>query len=175
MQMSPDALPDFHFLLIADNLGAEWLFDAARHYWERYRPTIISNFDLVRLVPAEYTVSVTVVALRDRNAQLGVELAQAVPRALFDPIVTNTFEETRTILVARADLNQPFGVPLIPTATPPPIPTSPPLYPTPGPIQAIPVTPGTAAPVAPTLAPALPTVETTSAPVYPTPGAITGG
>ena len=59
LQAKPDQYPDFHFLLISPNLGAEWLFDAARVYWDRYRPTIVSDFNFVLLIPREQTVAVT--------------------------------------------------------------------------------------------------------------------
>ena len=51
MPPSPDTLPNYHFLLIAPNLGAEWFFDAARAYWERFRPIVVSDLELVRLIP----------------------------------------------------------------------------------------------------------------------------
>src|SRR5215475_8263612 len=90
-QARPDQYPDYHFLLIAPNLGAEWLFDAARSYWDRYRPTIVNNFDFVLLIPTEKTVIVTVVARRDTAAQMGVQLAQDLPDAYFDPVVFDQF------------------------------------------------------------------------------------
>jgi len=82
MPPSPDTLPNYHFLLIAPNLGAEWLFDAARAYWERFRPTVVSDLELIRLIPTQYTVAVSVIARRDTASQWGVWIAQATPDAL---------------------------------------------------------------------------------------------
>lgn len=190
--MQPDKLPDFHFLLIAPNLGAEWLFDAARNYWLRFHPTVISDFELLRIIPEEYSITVTVVTRRDMVPRFGVNLAQIAPQALFDPVAYDFFDDAQLALDGRAELNQPFGVPLLPTDIPSVTPTETgipptdlprePLEPTIGPIATegpspSPTSPGfitqTPTPETPvqTIEP-LPT-ETPREPIYPTPGPIT--
>jgi hypothetical protein len=184
MPPSPNALPDYHFLLISPNLGGEWLFDAARLYWERYRPIIVSDLELVRVIPANVNTIVTVIARRDTIAQWGVTFAQVVPHVLLDPLVFDRFDQMKAALAQRAQTNQPFGQPLNPT---PPPPT--PITPTQGPlIGQAPVIPPTRAPggfitatptpggVPPTQPPqptGLP--ETPQGPLFPTPGPVTGG
>lgn len=181
--MSQNMLPDYHFLMIASELGPEWLFDAARQYWGRFRPTIISNFELLVLIPEDYSISVTLIARRDRAAQLGVELAQKAPRAYFDPVVYDDINETKAELNRRAQSNQPFGVPLIPTETPTPGPTSLPIKPTIGPvlgpgfITQTPTPELSPTPELPTLSPTPIPVDpnaTPQDPLSPTPGPITG-
>jgi hypothetical protein len=174
-----DTLPDYHFLLIASNLDAEWFFDAARAYWERFRPTVVSDLSLVSLLPEEdVSVVVTVIARRDRVAQLGVDLSRLRPEALFDPVVHDFIADAKQALDERARLNQPFGVPLIPTETPIPAPTSVPLFPTPGPvvggsgsdfITQTPTPPGLPAQDDPDVTNLPPT------PIFPTPGPVIGG
>ena len=181
--MPQNTLPDYHFLLIASNLDAEWFFEASRAYWERFRPTVINDLSLVSIVPDDYSIAVTVVARRDRVAEFGVELSKLAPDALFDPVVFDFYEDTRQTLDLRAQLNQPFGVPLLPTQTPTPGPTAPPVYPTPGPLSAPPPNDDAAPPI--------PTPDATNAPnnpvptqaddagepptpLFPTPGPITG-
>jgi hypothetical protein len=115
--------PQFHFLIVAPNLGPEWLFDAARRYWERYEPTLLGDLVLLRAVPLAATISVTVIAMRDTIAAIGVEVAQASPVAYLDAVVFETPEQARAELDRRADYNQPFGVPLV-TPTPTPLPTA---------------------------------------------------
>jgi hypothetical protein len=133
--MSPDKLPDFHFLFIAPNLGAEWLFDAGRTYWETFQPTVISNFELVKLIPANRTVAVTIVCRRDYVANYQTLLIQARPDALIDPLAYDFFDDAKLALEGRAALGQPFGVPLAPTATFPPAPTVQPASASPTPLS----------------------------------------
>ena len=181
--MPQNTLPDYHFLLIASNLDAEWFFEASRAYWERFRPTVVNDLTLISIIPDNLSIAVTVVARRDRIAEFGVELSKLAPDALFDPVVFDFFEDTQETLDLRAQLNQPFGVPLLPTETPTPGPTAPPFYPTPGPIAA-PQNDGNAAPQVPTPdftnvpdAP-VPTQADDAGepptPIFPTPGPITG-
>jgi hypothetical protein len=169
---TPDVLPDYHFLLIAPNLDARWLFVAARRYWKAFQPAVISDLELVRLVPPDRTVAVTVIARRDRAAQYGVDLARTREDALFDPVVHDFFEDAQTELDARAADNQPFGVPLrsTPTASPTATPSR-----TPGPaptrapggfITQTPTPPGEEL---------TPTPRDPNTPIFPTPGPIGGG
>lgn len=119
--MSADVRPDYHFLLVAPNLGAEWLFDAARNYWDAFRPTVIPNFNFLIFVPPGRTINVTVIARRDTAPQIGVELGQIRREAYFDAVVFDNFEAARDELNRRAEQQQPFGVPLVsPTSTPDP-------------------------------------------------------
>jgi hypothetical protein len=118
LQIGPDIYPDYHFLLIAPNLGAEWLFDAARRYWDRFRPTILPDFDFLALIPPDRTVTVTVIARRDTAQALAMELALYLPNAYYDPVVYDLLEDMRAALNRRADAGEPFGVPMSqPTAT----------------------------------------------------------
>lgn len=172
-QTQPTQYPDFHFLLISPNLGAEWLFDAARAYWDRYRPTILTNLTFIQLLPSETRIIVTVIALRDTAAQIGVELARTNPNAYYDPVVYELFEETKAALNQRVESGQPFGVPLVmPTATRDPnapiIPT-PRLQPTRPPAGFITQEPSPS-PAPPTAAPD----SQEPVPLSPTPGSIVG-
>jgi hypothetical protein len=169
MPPSPDTLPNYHFLLIAPNLGAEWFFDASRVYWERFRPTVVSDLELILLIPVQYSVAITVIARRDTASQWGVWIAQTTPAALFDPLVFDSFDEAKVTLNERTASNQPFGVPLAPTPTPAFL-----VSPTPGPLIG-----GPAPTRAPggfiTQTPTPPYEGTPQQPIEPTPGPITGG
>lgn len=179
--MRQTRLPDYHFLLIAPNLGAEWLFDAARSYWDRFRPTVIATFELVAYVPADATVAVTVVARRDTIDDLRADLANTAPRALFDPVAVDLFDDMQTLLDNRAAANQPFGVPLEPTTPPGEAVTRAPgsVLVTPPPTRApggfITQTPTPTQPPAPVPTQAADSTDSSAPPVQITPGAVTGG
>jgi hypothetical protein len=166
--MLPSVLPNYHFLLIAPNLGAEWLFDAARLYWEAFHPTVISDLRLVALVPEDFTVAVTVIARRDMVNQIGVDVARIRPDAFFDPVVYDFFDDAKLALDGRAQLHQPFGVPL---ATPAAATLATPLVVTPG---ALPTQgPRGFITQTPTPEPTIPT-DTAQPPISPTPGPVSG-
>ncbi len=169
LQAKPDQYPDYHFLLISPNLGAEWLFDAARIYWDRFRPTIINDLTFIQLIPPDHTIVVTVVARRDTAAQFGVQLAQINADAYYDPVVHDLFDEAKADLDERARLGQPFGVPLAqPTATINPNPVfipTPRLQPTHPPAGFVTAAPPTSAP----------DDDGEPAPIRPTPGSVVGG
>lgn len=112
MQIGPDLYPDHHFLLIAPNLGAEWLFDAARLYWERYRPIVISNLRFVGLVPPGKTITVTVVARRDIAPDIAAQLIMTAPNAYYDPVIYEALADAQAELDRRAEQSQPFGMPM---------------------------------------------------------------
>ncbi len=119
-QITPDTLPDYHFLLIAPNLSADWLFQAARRYYDTFRPTVISDGELLALLPEDVTTAVSVLTRRDAFETFAVEVYKNRPNALLDALIYNTVREAATALNARAQANQPFGVPLRPTQAPPP-------------------------------------------------------
>lgn len=173
MRRQLTVLPDFHFLLVAPELGAEWLFDAARLYWDRFRPIVVSDTRLIVLIPVTRPVGVTVLARRDTISTIGVELAQRAPSAYFDPLRVETIEEARAILNARAESNQPFGVAMAtPFPTFDPNATESPLIPTPF----LPPTRGPAGFVTATPQPPPPGEGTPAqTPIQPTPGSIIGG
>lgn len=113
--MTQNTLPAYHFLLIDPELGAEWFFDAARLYWETFQPTVVSDLAFVALIRPTFTVTVTVVARRERSTAFGVQLAQIRPDILFDPVAQDDLASMRAELNRRAQTNQPFGMPLLPT------------------------------------------------------------
>lgn len=191
IQITPDTLPDHHFLFIAPNLSADWLFDAARLYWERFSPTVISSSDLIKLVPENETIVISLLTRRDAFRSLAVQVAQAREDAYLDTLVHETAAEAKLSLDNRAETNQPFGVPLAPTPVPP---TRVPLQPTPGAILGdgppsglptatpnqsgfvtqVPTSPPGFITQTPTPSPA-PDDDNDDTPLDPTPGSIIGG
>ncbi|MEL6271299.1 MAG: hypothetical protein AAFU54_15845 [Chloroflexota bacterium] len=135
LQITPDTLPDYHFLYIAPNVEPDWFFVAARQYYETYRPTIISNGDLIAIIPPSFTVVVSILARRDAFRSMAVQVAQARETAYLDALIYETATEAEIALNSRAMSEQPFGVPLVPTPTPF---LRDPILPTPGAIIATP-------------------------------------
>jgi hypothetical protein len=180
MQITPDTLPDYHFLLVAPNVEPEWFFEAARRYFERFDPTVISDGKLIGIVPQSYTIAVSILTRRDAFRSLAVEVAKARENAYVDALVYDTLEAAKLALDTRAERNQPFGVPLVPTPTPA---LRDPIVPTPGAIFTNPQAAGlpTSPPsgfitMTPSPTPQIGDPNATPPPqIDATPGAITGG
>lgn len=179
---TPDIMPDYHFLFLAPNVEARWLFGAARAYVERFQPTVISNAVLLGFLPETATVTVSLLTRRDAFRALAVAIARERPTAYVDALIYEAETEAALALSRRATENQPFGVPLMPTPTPEP---RFPITPTPGaviggdpappdqnanPSGFITMTPSPTPP-----ADALPDTNDDDDRLSPTPGAITGG
>lgn len=111
--------PDYHFLYIDPTLGVDWLFVAARRYWECFRPLVITSFDLVSYVPPQRSIAITTLARRDLAKKVASDVKKNFPHAFHDPLVYDYVEEMKLTLDGRADLQQRFGVPEIATPTKP--------------------------------------------------------
>ncbi|MEP7286163.1 MAG: hypothetical protein ABI947_10390 [Chloroflexota bacterium] len=105
------ARPDYHFLYIDKTLDAEWLFIASRRYWERFRPMVIDDLDLVGYLPPQRTVAITTLARRDMAKMIADLIKKTYPTARYDPLVYDYVEEMKLTLDGRADLQQRFGLP----------------------------------------------------------------
>jgi hypothetical protein len=108
-------MPDYHFLYIDPSLGPDWFFVAARRYWERFRPTVVTSLDLIGYIPERRSIAITTLARRDMAKMIADNVKKTFPRAQHDPLVYDFVEEMKLTLDGRADLQQPFGVPETPT------------------------------------------------------------
>jgi hypothetical protein len=110
--------PDYHFLYIDQTLDADWLFLAARRYWEVFRPIVVGSLDLITYVPAGRTIAITTLARRDMAKMVADMVKQRFPGVRHDPLVYDYVNEMQLTLDGRADLKQRYGLP-----EPTPVPT----------------------------------------------------
>jgi hypothetical protein len=111
--ISPDQRPEFHFLYLAPGAGVDYFFVGARRYWEIFRPTVIYDLTLVQRVPAERTVAITALARTDTVEMVRQLVATLLGEQVYlDLLVYDFLEDMQFTLDARAERNEPFGVPL---------------------------------------------------------------
>jgi hypothetical protein len=105
--------PDYHFLYIDSMLDAEWLFVAARRYFQRFQPIIVGDLEIIWYIylPKHRTIAVTTLARRDRAEAVAAELLNRYPQVIHDPLVYDYLEEMKMTLDGRTDFRQRFGVP----------------------------------------------------------------
>jgi hypothetical protein len=124
--------PDYHFLYLSRNLGAEWFLAAGRAYWQVFRPIVTGDLDLIGYVyrDSEPLIAVTTLARRNLASAVAEAVKARFPAAFHDPLVYDFPEELRLTLEGRATLRQRFGVPDPATPTPTPFvgPTMTPTY-----------------------------------------------
>jgi hypothetical protein len=101
--------PDYHWLLLAPGLQADWFFLAAQRYWQTFRPTVLTTWDLIGMLPGNKSVAVTVLARPDTLDYMNANVRDAFPDIFYDPIVYDTLAEMQTELDRRATNQRRFG------------------------------------------------------------------
>ena len=101
--------PEFHFMVLAPGLQASWFFEAARRYWQRFRPIVLEDTDLIGVVPPERAVAITTLARSDTAVFLRERLQQDYPYAYLDMLVHDSVAGMQAALDARADAGLRFG------------------------------------------------------------------
>jgi hypothetical protein len=101
--------PDYHWLILAPGLQADWFFQAANRYWQTFRPTVLSDWDLIRTLPYSKTLAVTVLARSDTVDYMNKNVRDKWPNIYYDPIVFDTLEEMQAELDRRTTYLKRFG------------------------------------------------------------------
>ncbi|HLA42636.1 MAG TPA: hypothetical protein VJZ27_04330 [Aggregatilineales bacterium] len=109
----PTAKADFHFLYLAPGLDVAYFFDAAKKFWQTFKVIVIHDIRVIQHVPRQYSVAITSLARSD-TAQVVREQIESTfgVRVYHDPLVYDFIEDLQLTLDARAERNEPFGVPL---------------------------------------------------------------
>ena len=108
--------PDYHFLYLDPALDIDWLFSAARRYWDHFRPMVIQDLELVKYVyvPEKRLIAITALARRDLVPKIADDIKKLFPKALYDPLVYDLVSEAQMTLDGRVDFDQRFGVDDVP-------------------------------------------------------------
>jgi len=101
--------PDYHWLVLAPGLQADWFFQAARNYWQTFRPTVLTDWRMIRNVPASKSMAVTVLARSDTIAYLNKRIRDTWPNLYYDAIVYDNLSQMQAELDRRADVLKRFG------------------------------------------------------------------
>jgi hypothetical protein len=100
---------DYHWLILGPGLQADWFFTAAQRYWQTFRPTVLTDWNLIKFVPLSRTLAVTVLARSDTIGYLKRRVRDRWPNIYFDAVVFDTLEEMQATLDQRVDLLKRFG------------------------------------------------------------------
>jgi hypothetical protein len=102
--------PDYHWMVLAPGLQADWFFKAARNYWQTFRPTVLTDWRMIRTVPFTKALAVTVLARTDTIGYLNKRIRDTWPNLYYDAIVYDSLDEMQAELDRRAEALKRFGV-----------------------------------------------------------------
>ncbi|MCL4877631.1 MAG: hypothetical protein KJ064_13300 [Anaerolineae bacterium] len=109
----PTQKADFHFLYLAPGVSVDYLFVAARKYWETFRTIVVHDLSLIQHVPRRYSVAITSLSRTDTASLVNDQITSLFGQRVYhDPLVYDFPEDLQLTLDARAERNEPFGVPL---------------------------------------------------------------
>jgi hypothetical protein len=78
--------PTFHVVVLAPGLNPDWFFEAARSYYNTYRPIVAPTWDYIRFIPRDRSLAMTVIAPLDMIETMRSVIQQQYPNVLFDLI-----------------------------------------------------------------------------------------
>ncbi len=106
----PTAEPDMHWLLMATpGFEPRWFFLAGGRYWETFRPTIVTEWSLVTLIPADKRLAVTILVSADMVGLIEAQVKDAPPNVQVDLIPVVSLDELRAELDWRAITGKRLG------------------------------------------------------------------
>lgn len=100
---------DFHWLVLAPGLQADWFFRAGRRYWQNFRPTVLTDWSLISRIPNNRTLAITVLARNDTIDFVNEEIRDRWPNIKYDPIVFDSLDDMQRELDDRANFQRRFG------------------------------------------------------------------
>ena len=104
-----DGQPDLHWLVLAPGLQADWFFQAARRYWQTFRPVVLTDWNLIEQVPHYRSLAITVLTRTDTISYMNEQIRDAWPNVFYDPITFDNLDEMMFELDRRATEQNRFG------------------------------------------------------------------
>jgi len=101
--------PDYHWLILAPGLQADWFFQAAKRYWQAFRPTVLTDWNTIQLLPGTKSLAVTVLARSDTVDYMNQVIRDAWPNVYYDPLVYDNLNQMKAELDRRATEQRRFG------------------------------------------------------------------
>jgi hypothetical protein len=103
------ATPDYHFVMLATGFNADWFFNGARAYYEKFRPTVITNADFIESLPYQRSLALTILATPDMGDYTQNQITQRWGNVQIDLITATTETRLATILNQRVKTDKRFG------------------------------------------------------------------
>ncbi len=79
--------PTYHWVVLAPGLDPQWFFNTAYAYYNQFRPTVVTGWELVDYLPFSTSLALTVIAPRDVAFSMREAILARWPYVVFDLIV----------------------------------------------------------------------------------------
>jgi hypothetical protein len=101
--------PDYHFVLIGPGISPDWFFARGRAYWERFRPSIVTDAAFIPNIPYKKSLGLTLLAAPGEAEKLAGALREKFPPVWVDVIPAQDGDGLAAVLDARAESGRRFG------------------------------------------------------------------
>jgi hypothetical protein len=101
--------PDYHFVMLAQGFNADWFFNGGSAYYEKFRPTVITNMEYIGNLPYQRSLGLTILATEDIAEYTKNQIAQRWGNVQIDLITVRTEERLAAILRQRVQQDKRFG------------------------------------------------------------------
>lgn len=99
----------YHFIMLAPGIDEERFFQVGQHYWERFRPVLMTIPDFINFLPGDSSLAVTVITSPDLVDFMNERIVRRWPNVWMDNIVANSPREIEEILNSRVAVGRRFG------------------------------------------------------------------
>jgi hypothetical protein len=100
---------DFHMIILAPGLQADWFFKTAQSYWNAFRPIVTVHSELIDLLPHDVSLAATIIAPPELVDTMTETIQQVYRNVWFDLIVADDLDNVRDLLNGRVLVNRRFG------------------------------------------------------------------
>jgi hypothetical protein len=101
--------PDLHWLILYPEFNTETFLNAAKDYWEKYRPTILFNLDLIAQIPSSKSLAVTLISPPNRVDAFKQAVKDRGVYIYVDSIGVDTADQLTGIFIDRLKNDARFG------------------------------------------------------------------
>jgi hypothetical protein len=101
--------PDMHWLILYPEFNTETFLNAARDYWEKYRPTVLFSMDMITQIPNSKSLAVTLIAPPNRVEPFRQAIRDRGIHIFIDAIGVDTADQLTGIFIDRLKNDNRFG------------------------------------------------------------------
>ncbi|MFP4322022.1 MAG: hypothetical protein ACLFTK_06175 [Anaerolineales bacterium] len=101
--------PEHHFIILAPGFDEDMFFNVCRVYCDRFRPTVMTIYEFINLMPTQTSLAVTVITNPDLVDFMNAQVARRWTNVYMDMVVVNGNRELEEMLNSRVAVGRRFG------------------------------------------------------------------